>query len=181
MRLFIAVRFSSPVIKILRHCMEQLKSQALSASLTHPENLHLTLAFVGETNRVAAVVQAMDAAGDVPAFDVCIRDSGQFQDLWWVGIEQSPPLTAVAHRLQESLRHSGFPIEHRRFQPHITIARKVAANRPIYFEVPRISMTVDHLSLMSSDRRDGRLVYTEIARKVLPPSSKFDKQIPPAE
>lgn len=178
MRLFIAIRFCPSVTKALLYCMEQLKEQSLSASLTRPENLHLTLAFIGETNRTAAVMQAMEAVGHMPPFELCLGDAGRFAGLWWVGVEHSQPLTAAAHCLQQSLRRSGFPIELRRFQPHITIARRVALTGPIHFEIPRVSMTVDRFSLMSSYRCGGRLIYTEVERTVLHPSPKNSGQKP---
>ena len=62
MRLFIAIRFSPAVGRRLCEAMESLGRQALSAGLTRPENLHLTLAFIGEADDIGPICRVMDAS-----------------------------------------------------------------------------------------------------------------------
>lgn len=162
MRLFIAIHFSEQVNKLLLESMKQLKSQVISANLTRQDNLHLTLAFIGESNKVSSIRKVIEEVVPERPFEIQVGGAGCFGDLWWVGIERNPLLTALAIQLQDGLRAEGFPIEQRDFKPHITIARKVSSYNPIHLGVPPEAMMVDHVSLMKSERIDGRLTYTEI-------------------
>lgn len=75
---------------------------------------------------------------------------------------------APRHRPKNALREEGFAIERRDFKPHITIAREVVANGPIWLEPAETAMTVERISLMRSRRGDAGMVYTEIFGRELP-------------
>ena len=172
MRLFIAIRFSPAVGRRLCEAMESLGRQALSAGLTRPENLHLTLAFIGEADDIGPICRVMDASAPPGPIRITVGGAGRFGDLWWAGLQDCPALTSLALRLQEGLREAGYAIEKRPFRPHITLARRVAANRPIRLQIPFTDMTVAHMSLMESRRLKGTLRYTEIYRCPLLPKGQ---------
>jgi len=161
MRLFIAIRFSRELEQWLMDAIGDLRRQA-DANFSRRENLHLTLAFIGESRDVMAIRRCMD--GLTPgAFPLTIGGSGHFGDLWWAGVAPSERLAALAGELSDSLRAAGFDIEKRPFRPHITLARRVRPLAgPIALPVPERTMTVERVSLMRSDRIDGRLTYTEV-------------------
>ena len=161
MRLFIAVHFSKEVRTVLLSAIDELKQQAVSGNFTRPENLHLTLAFIGESNDVAAIRNVIDRCA-VPAFEMAISGSGHFGDLYWVGIEKNPKLKDLAENIQNELRKSGFEIEERAFKPHITITRKLSTAEPVSLNIERVAMTVSRISLMKSERINGKLTYTEV-------------------
>lgn len=167
MRLFIAIHFSSEVKKILLSAIEELKQQTVSGNFTSPENLHLTLAFIGESERVSEIRAAIDRSADGP-FEMAVSGTGRFGNVYWVGIEKNPKLKTLAESLQAELRNSGFDIENREFKPHITLARQVEASAPINLNVKRTAMFVSRVSLMKSERINGRLRYTEIYGRNLP-------------
>ena len=48
MRLFIAIKFSSEIEKVLTDLQDDLKTQGITGNYTNIQNLHLTLAFIGE-------------------------------------------------------------------------------------------------------------------------------------
>jgi len=52
MRLFVALKLSEPVLDRLSKTTRELKTHAVSGRFSHRENLHLTLAFIGETTNV---------------------------------------------------------------------------------------------------------------------------------
>jgi 2'-5' RNA ligase len=166
MRLFIAVHFSDEVKKVLLQSIKQLKDQADGGNFTRPENLHLTLAFLGETGNIAGAKRAIDRSV-VPEFSMTVGGFGHFGSLYWVGIRPNPVLTGLAKNLQSALRAEGFRIENREFRPHITLARELRSPRPPRLEVPEISMAVGRVSLMKSERIAGKLTYTEIYGKPL--------------
>ena len=161
MRLFVAIHFSKEVKSVLLSAIDELKAQAETGNFTSPNNLHLTLAFIGESDNVSAIRGAIDRCA-VPPFDMAVSGGGHFGNLYWVGIENNPKLKALAENLQNDLRKSGFDIEDRAYKPHITIARQLEANRPVSINVNRTAMIVSRISLMKSERINGRLTYTEV-------------------
>lgn len=166
MRLFIAVRFLGEVKTGLRKTINMLKGQTVSGNFTRPENLHLTLAFIGESNEIGAIIKVIDGIAQ-PIFELNIGGFGHFGSLYWVGIEKNPALMRLVHHLQYGLRGSGINIEERAYNPHITIAREVRLKGPLNVDVPRMRMTVDRISLMKSERLAGKIAYSEIYGKKL--------------
>lgn len=161
MRLFVAINFSNEVKNGLLSAINELRTQAVSGNYTSPDNLHLTLAFIGETDKISAVRGAIDRSV-VPAFEITVSGSGHFGNLYWVGIENNPKLKALAENLQNDLRNCGFDIEERAFKPHITLARRLETSKPLSLNVKRTSMPVTRISLMKSERINGKLTYTEV-------------------
>ena len=95
---------------------------------THPQDLHLTLFFLGELDaeRRACVEEAADGVqGD--AFPLVLDRIGSFPRarILWCGASQSPrPLLALVGALNAVLRRCGFGPERRPYVPHATLARK---------------------------------------------------------
>lgn len=161
MRLFVAICFTEEIKNVLLETIKKLRGQTLSGNFTDPENLHLTLAFIGESNQTAAVCSAIDAC-ELPPFTITIDGLGNFGDLYWVGIEKNTNLSNLANDLQNNLRAKGFDIEKRAFKPHITVARQVKSQKTVSFTIPSTTMTVSRISLMKSERINGKLTYTEL-------------------
>ena len=49
MRMFVALRAEDPLKRAAVQYMEELKRLGVSGSFTKPDNLHITLAFIGES------------------------------------------------------------------------------------------------------------------------------------
>ena len=129
MRLFIAIHFSDEICAVLLDAAEQLRAASSGGNFTRPENLHLTLAFIGESNDLITIRRIMDrCAGE--AFPLAVGGSGRFGDLYWAGIEENSALHALAERLRAGLHGAGFAIEDRPFKAHITLVRQLRAARP---------------------------------------------------
>lgn len=168
MRLFIAINFDKNFKDGLIKLREELRSQSISGNFTLDENLHLTLAFIGETKNIQGAKNAMDRAfSELKPFSICTEKTGRFSDLWWVGIKENKSLNSAAENIQRELIASGFSIEKRKFKPHITIARQIAAKEKIFLNPLRLKMDVGRISLMQSSRISGKLCYTEIYGKDL--------------
>lgn len=161
MRLFIAIRFNREVKDALIRAIEDLRGRVVSGSFTRPENLHLTLVFIGESDDVKTIRAVIDECG-VPPFDMAVAGSGNFGDLYWAGVENSPELSGLVVSLREKLRSAGFDIDEKPFRPHITLARRVQPRSHIRVNMQRATMTVKRISLMKSERINGKLTYTEI-------------------
>jgi 2'-5' RNA ligase len=86
---------------------------------------------------------------------------GSFGDLWWAGMRESVPLTAVARRIRRALAENDIPFDKKKFSPHITLIRKAAGELP-GIEPEPVSMNVHTISLMRSDRGRNGMIYTEL-------------------
>jgi len=173
MRLFIAINLPEEVKKELWYLALDLERQAEHARVVPPENYHLTLLFIGETNRVNEVRDTLHLlrAPKEPV-EVCLEGIGSFKQqrtrTWWVGVKATEALEEVYRELARLYRAAGFTIETRAFAPHITIARKVQASKPMVLIPPEFELRAESISLMKSVAESGRMVYTEIDSVELP-------------
>ncbi len=164
MRLFIAMNFDKPTKDRLLAIQQKLKACG-TGNFTRPENLHLTLVFLGEVQRYQAVVDSINRHFSEP-IPLSFRGTGTFRgDLYWVGITPNPALNALHQNLCQDLRAAGYRIEQRRFSPHITLGREVVVTRQPDLSFEPFSMTARRISLMKSERIQGILTYTEIYGK----------------
>ena len=161
MRLFIAINFSPKIKAYLMDTMNDLKDNGVLGNYTKIENLHLTLAFIGEVNTAEPIKRIMDGFS-FKKFSIKLKNSGNFRDILWAGIDDNIHLKKLAYLLQDKLRENGYDIEKRSFKPHITLVRQ--ADKIIKPSVFEASMPVEYISLMKSERINGRLTYTEIHR-----------------
>ncbi|WP_312693159.1 RNA 2',3'-cyclic phosphodiesterase [Caproiciproducens sp.] len=175
LRLFISINFDDRMKDSLYGCIQRLKEGSVRGNFTRRENLHLTLAFLGETSKAGSAKQAMDDVAGEP-FELSIGGFGHFPraggDIYWIGVEHSTALTALQASLCEKLRREGFFLETRQFKPHLTLGREVVPapdfDRGAFARsVPPMSMNVEKISLMKSEKLNGRLTYTEIYAKQL--------------
>ena len=166
MRLFVAVELPREMKDALSSAIAALKAQGVSANFTRRENMHLTLAFIGETPRLADAKAALDTVKARP-FRVALGGSGAFGDLLWAGLRREPDLDFLAAKVREALRAAGFAVDPKPFRPHITLARRAVCEGRPEIDLPAVSAPVTDFALMRSDRVDGRLIYTPVFRKTL--------------
>jgi 2'-5' RNA ligase len=174
MRLFTAITFYEEIKSCLYHTIEELKSYSTGGSFTTKENLHLTLNFIGETNRLEEVKRAMNRAVrkvNVPSFPITLSGFGHFKrregDIYWVGVGKEAALWNLQKELVKQLQEEGFILDDRDFKPHLTLGRRVTIGdislaARMEQRIPSMNMDVDKISLMKSERINGKLVYTEI-------------------
>ncbi len=164
MRLFIAIQFDDEILDALTSFQCELREQGVKGNFTSEENLHLTLAFIGDYNDPEAVLDAMEASNFRP-FDISLDGVGHFGDLFWMGLADNPALHAYVKRLRHCLADAGIPFDKKRFSPHITLIRraeyKYGDEIPVY-DVPEEKMRVENISLMRSDRGKNGMIYTEV-------------------
>ena len=167
MRLFIAIKFSSEIEKVLTDLQDDLKTQGITGNYTNIQNLHLTLAFIGEYDDPKRVMDALNQVLFDP-FTISLDEQiGNFGDILWVGTKKTPALMSLDLRIRKALDSYHISYDRKTFRPHITIVRKAKAygKKGKYIsekKIEKTSMTVEKFSLMESNRIDGKLVYTEI-------------------
>ena len=160
MRLFIAINLSEEMKSALIAAQNAMYDRGVRGSFSPEENLHLTLAFIGEYPQAQPVLDALDTVRFAP-FELALDGVGCFGDLWWAGLKDSAPLAAVARRVRRALAAGDIPFDRKRFSPHITLIRRASRSAAGICIAPA-SMTVDTLSLMRSDRGRGGMIYTEL-------------------
>ena len=175
MRLFTAVNFTENIKDELCRIEENLKNNSVKGNFTLRENLHLTLVFIGETSKLSEVRQAMDAVSE-NKFMLAMKGFGRFRrdrgDIYWVGIDKAKELTSLYRQLTENLAEAGFKPEDRDYTPHLTLGREVVMREGFQVDefsktIPQMSMKAEKISLMKSERINGKLTYTEIYSKEL--------------
>ena len=132
MRFFVALDIPKQTELELSRVQEKLKRLLPEVRLTIPENLHLTIAFVGEEpdelkDKLVEVIK--NASHDIPAFTVIPAYIDGFPHLHtarilWVGVKQDiDKLYELRHHIKDGLASLGLPVDQRRFVPHIAIAK----------------------------------------------------------
>ena len=88
MRLFIAIELSDEMRKAVARIQEHFRRHGVRGNYTPAENLHLTLAFIGEYPDAAQPLEVMQSIPLTP-FELELEGVGAFGDLWWVGLKDS--------------------------------------------------------------------------------------------
>lgn len=174
MRLFVAILFHKEVKDYLENIMKQFKKSSVSGNYVDYNNLHITLAFLGELSSDEKAREAMDLAVDkagVKEFSITINGLGKFNrregDILWAGVEYNKDLYHLQDCLTKELLAQGLEVEDREYKPHLTLARKAVMKegfdlRELSMKLPGIEQKVEKISLMKSERVNGKLVYTEV-------------------
>ena len=160
MRLFIAIQLSDELKKTITGTLHDLKKKGVKGNYTPIQNLHLTLAFIGETDDPGAVRDALQNVSFKP-FKLSLSDMGTFGDLLWVGMKGNQGLSAAARSVRDALDAAGIEYDRKKFTPHITIIRKASGSWK-QIPAPKGEMMVKKISLMKTTFKDGKPVYSEL-------------------
>jgi 2'-5' RNA ligase len=145
---------------------------------TPPENLHLTIRFIGNVSRVVvegvadAVIDRSPAAFEVELGDMGTFGRGRAVRVAWIGLRAGAEAAiALAAGVEEECVRAGLPAEERAFQPHLTLGRARArggAAVPGLPAAPRLSpWRADELILYSSHLTRSGALYEPLRRIVL--------------
>ena len=161
MRLFVAIKLDPGFVKALTKIQGAMKALGVRGNYSKPENLHITLAFIGEYGDPKKALDAVKSVKITP-FEIALSGIGSFGSLWWAGLSGSAPLYECAKNVRAALRTSNVPFDDKKFSPHITLIRQ--PDKPAYpkITVPDTKMTVSRVCLMRSDRGPNGMIYTEI-------------------
>ena len=163
MRLFIAIQLNEEMQNMLCDIQDTYRRMAVRGNYTPPENLHLTLAFIGEYDSPEEVLEALETVSFQP-FRISLDRTGCFGDLHWAGIADSPQLESLVKQIRHALADAGIPFDKKRFRAHITFLRKAMFPRGGKIPFPGIepaSMRVEEIALMCSTRGKHGMIYTK--------------------
>jgi 2'-5' RNA ligase len=179
MRLFVALEIPAAVRDNLAAQMKELRD--LSAQVAdkrprwvRPENLHVTLKFIGEVSpaKLEGIRGALAAIHADAPVHLQFRGLGffpneQYPHVLWAGIEASANLPSLAANVESALEAQDVAREDRAFKPHLTLAR---------FEPPGMHEKLRAMIQQNSKRGFGSLQPREfhlIESKLKPGGAEY--------
>ncbi|WP_213951209.1 MULTISPECIES: RNA 2',3'-cyclic phosphodiesterase [Tepidanaerobacter] len=181
MRCFISIEIESSIKKAIGDFIEEnnLRKNLQQIRWVNPENLHITLAFLGEVavERIPDVKKIV-AEGTLNhhPFTIKLEGLGCFPDIRrprvvWIGIKDEPELLSVREDINKGLDAAGIFYDKKPFLPHLTIGR---VKSPIKIQPEFInklnftaSFPVQEIFLMESNLSPKGASYTVLFSSAL--------------
>ncbi len=130
MRLFVALDIDSEIRRRIGEFRNQMRTLAPDVRWVGPETFHVTLQFLGETEKLDQIRGALQEV-EGTAVSMAFRGTGFFPNpkaprVFWVGIESDEHLQELAESVGAALKPLGFEREAGPYKPHLTLARAVS-------------------------------------------------------
>lgn len=131
-RTFLAVEVSDGVRGRAVELIRRLRASQAKVSWVPPENMHLTLKFLGDQsdNRLAVICRSvLESVAEVGAFEILCHGAGAFPNVQrprtvWMGVTDGADAMGQLHRVvDKALAAHGFPRDPRPLKPHLTLGR----------------------------------------------------------
>ncbi len=130
MRLFVALDLPEPVRHAITELIAKLQPKSRTARWIRPENLHITLKFIGHVGneKLSPIQTALSSIRAAQPVELHFRGLGFFPNehrprAFWCGIAASPILAELAATIDRAMVPLGVEAETRPFAPHLTVAR----------------------------------------------------------
>lgn len=171
LRTFIAIELSETVRQDVARVIAELDRIEAAVRWVKPENLHLTLKFLGDVEepRLSDLFDGTEEVlRGIQAFRITFRGLGAFPHLrrprvFWIGIEQgADSLKTVQKRIEDRLTGLGFPRDTKAFSPHLTLGRVKKSLRGIF----ELASTIERMSVGPEEMSVERVV---VMKSVLTP------------
>jgi 2'-5' RNA ligase len=130
-RIFIAVKTDAgaDLLKMIASLKDLLGKESIK--WVDPANIHLTLAFLGDTEEKRIRILSsllIDKCSGFGEFDFTLAGTGVFKNfrdprVIWAGIRSSERLSDLNSKISTGLKETGFNTEERSFKPHLTLGR----------------------------------------------------------
>ncbi|MEW6079499.1 MAG: RNA 2',3'-cyclic phosphodiesterase [Thermodesulfobacteriota bacterium] len=176
-RTFLAFDLPEEARAVLRQAQRCLIDQGIRISWVRPENIHLTVKFLGEISEQAVERVCLSAAASTEKtrpMDLAVKGLGVFPDarrprVVWAGLTgATQSLIDFQAELEENLAVSGFAKEPRPFKAHLTLGRvkhaivpeKLVSALDACARFSPRSFPADRLILFRSDLKPNGAVYT---------------------
>ena len=164
MRLFFAITLPEVISHEISLALSPLRNEFSphEVSWTSPQNLHVTLHFLGQVAKqqlTELIDQVAKRVLNITAFELQLTDLNPFPD-WQrphtIGILlDNVVLGQLAMLIEEGAVASGFPAADKPFKGHVTVGRiKQQAHRIVNhskkIKLPQLNFMVDHIALIQS-------------------------------
>lgn len=178
-RAFIAVELPQALTADIQRLQDKLKKQGLHLRWIRPQNIHLTLKFLGniDAKDVVYITKTLgQAVQPHNAFTLAPQGLGIFPNLKnpkvvWIGVSgDTAKLVALQRSIDDALHILGFAKEKRPFRGHLTIgrvkgridSRRIAEALKSCGLFTSDPFNVDRLALIKSDLRPQGPIYTKL-------------------
>jgi RNA 2',3'-cyclic 3'-phosphodiesterase len=133
MRLFVALDIDPEIRRNIGEFRNQMRSVAPDVRWVGPETFHVTLQFLGETQKFDSLRSALQQVRGT-AVPLAFRGTGFFPNpksprVFWIGIESDDNLQLLSDAISTSLKPLGFERDAGPYKPHLTLAR-AGSGRP---------------------------------------------------
>ena len=176
LRCFIAVGIPDSIKKGIGVLIDILKKHEVDVKWIIPENLHLTLKFLGSTpeDLIPAIGKSLlEVASSSDPFYIRIYSTGVFPNkkypkVIWVGMETSEVLGRLRGDIEDEMSKLGYKKEGKEFRPHLTIGRvrspkgmiNIITELENFKDKDFGTITVDSIKLMKSELKPKGAKYT---------------------
>lgn len=132
-RLFVGLELSP----LLKESLIYARGGVLGARWQRDDQLHLTLAFIGEVSRRQMFEIEDTLAGiSVHPFELQLSGVGSFgkpgqPKSLWAGIADEKPVAHLHKKVLKAMEGLGLQMDRRRFKPHVTLARFAKGNHAL--------------------------------------------------
>ncbi|MEW6731990.1 MAG: RNA 2',3'-cyclic phosphodiesterase [Acidobacteriota bacterium] len=184
-RTFICIDLPETLKTRLQTFIQELQGQQRSTTVSwvKPQNLHLTLRFLGDvmvTRQLDLQACVERAAAIFKPFTLVAGGTGVFPNtrnarILWIGVKGADKqLIPLQKRLEQELRAAGFGKEDKPFSPHFTIGRVRQGNARTLAEAfsqasfADESFSVSEIIVMRSDLKPTGPIYSKMALIKLP-------------
>lgn len=133
MRLFVALDIDQGIRQRIAAFRDEMRALAPGVRWVGPETFHITLQFLGETQKLDEIKAAL-ASVNAGSTTVTFRGVGFFPNpnrarVFWVGIGSDERLQELVNNVGAALARLGFKREQEEYHPHLTLAR-AGSGRP---------------------------------------------------
>ena len=191
MRLFIALPLPSLVEKRLSEIISDLKNAGGNIKWVKPENIHLTVRFLGETDKdqVPLIKEIIDnISTKYNSYNLTLDRLGGFPNLnkprvIWAGLvddDQIGIMTRMVKEVEYEIRRLGFKPDDKRFRPHLTLGRIKAPvgldallDKINSFHLESINIKLDRLRLFKSTLTPQGPIYESLHEVKLEKQERF--------
>lgn len=143
---FFAVKLPDEVKTFLNRWVQMYGSQYPFKKWVHPEDYHITLAFLGFAEKEIlgnALEKVREVLKNEDSFELTLSDLGIFGPtksprIFWAGVKESEELNLLQKKVYKTCLDTGFKLDKKPFKPHITLAKKWGIETPFTMEKPVI-------------------------------------------
>lgn len=171
-RVFVAIGLPPEVRAAIGSYVSDL---SLCGSIVPPENLHITLRFLGEVDEVSfdRLLAGLDLADWPSPFRLRVGGVGAFPSarnatVAWLGVEDDSALYRLFETVDDVCEQAHLGREERPFRPHLTVARlrPPVDLRGLIAAAPGFSArcSVDAVTVFRSEKDRGTLRYQPLER-----------------
>ena len=163
MRLFVAIKLNDEIKNAVTELQDRLRENSVRGRYSNVNNLHLTLAFIGEYDDPNVVMEALEKVR-FKSFTLKLNGHiGKFGDVLWTGLEKNDDLQNLAEDIRRSFVENNIPFDKKKYNPHITMMRKTLYYKDISeIKADKAEMKVESFVLMCTLRDKKGVFYREV-------------------